>query len=652
VIVRPRRAVLAAVLVLAGSGVAARAQATDLVRPVRISSLAGDVELGWELQRQVRRPEGSPATFRQEETTSLAGIHLNVGGSFLHPALFPFALDGTLRLRRSDVDTNTGVFSGSRNADASQYTARLGFLPTRAWNAQLLATRFLQDIDSTFAPRNAIARREWRFTVRHRSRGWPLTLEIGRQRAKGIYGDPRDEIRRRWLAGTNHVGERSSTRAELRWLDYRERSSAQDYEMLRATASHLWWPDGERRLVVTTTAYGYDRNGTSSGRLVDVRQGLAWTPSRDFRSRLGAEFREQDDATTGRITTRQADASLRHVLWGSLATSVDGLVQAVELPAGGSRDVDEEGLLFDYTRHLPRGVLSFSAGRRWRYDRDVSPTRQVPGELDLAWDPGAPIILDDPGLLPDTVQVTDPEGAVVYAEGLDWELVPLDGLYEVRILDGGAIAPGTPLRITWLASTSSELEVRTRVRSRAAGWRDRSGVYFHWSRTRNDPDVLSGSAGGRVERSRDSRLRAGVARPRWRVDLVYRGHRSSILPYRMRSISASWTAPRRGLLETGLHVRHQSTSFPGREDGESRFSLAGIDLRVRRTRFQAFALLEARRERILGRAGSYLLARLDLRYRLRFFEVVLDWRHRTRDIDGSGRDGRDHVRLVLRRFFR
>ncbi len=649
---RTARLLLAVVLLLVGAARVSGAQATDLVRPVRISSLVGDVELGWELQRQVRRPEGAPATFRQEETTSLAGIHLNVGGSFLHPALFPFALDGTFRLRRSDVDTNTGIFSGSRDANASQYTARLGFLPSRPWNAQFLATRFLQDIDSTFAPRNAIARREWRLALRHRSRGWPLTFEVGRQRARGIYGDPRDETRRRWLAGTNHVGKQSSTRAEFRWLDYRERSSAQDYEMLRATASHLWWPDDERRIVVTTTAYGYERNGTANGSLVDVRQGLAWTPSRRFRSRIGAEFRDQEDAITGRTRSRQADGALRHVLWGSLATSVDALFQSVDLPAGGSRDVNEEALLFDYTRHLPRGVLSLGAGRRWRRDRDVSPSRQVPGELVLAWDPGSPILLDDPGLLPDSVQVTDPEGAIVYAEGLDWELVSLDGLFEVRVLDGGSITPGTRLRVTWLAVTSSELDVRTLVRTHVAGWRDRSGFYVHWTRTRNSPDVLAGSAAGRVERSRDSRARIGVTRPRWRLDLVYRGHRSSILPYRMRSISASWNPWHRGIVETGLHVHHQSTTFPGRENGESRFSLAGVDVRVRRTRFQAFALVEARRERILGREGSYLLARLDVRYRLRFFEVALDWRHRTRNIAGSGHDGRDHVRLVLRRFFR
>ncbi len=634
-------------LVLAASSPAAGLAQTDgLIRFLRLTSVHSYLELGYELELEKRRSPGSGRAFGEDEETFTVGLEAELAGSFLHPTWLPFSLGGTFRRRATDVDTRTGRFAGRREDDASEYRLRLGIMPEHLWSGQLLATRFVQDIDSTFVPRRTLLRREARLSFARRSRVLPLRFEIGRHRAEGLEGDPRDETRERFLAHLDYLGRRAKSRAEAEVLDVLEEFSRQDYRLLRLSANHSWHPGSARKLSLVTSLYAFDRSGTSELKNLQAAQSVDWRP-RENLLLSGSVGRQDQEDRLGTLSTTRLDSDVEHTLWGSLVTRLAVQIQRVELPQEGNQDLDELALDFDYTRHLQPGILTLRLGGRRRLDDDDLPAERAVVREDRVFDPGIPIILETPGVITSTIEVAGATGEP-FVEGFDYDVVPLGDLVEIRVLPGGSILPGETLSISYAATAGRRLEVRTVTRRFGGGWRSARGWWFRILLSRQSQDLLAGVAGGRIDQTADQQVTAGIDRPGWRANGTYHDRESEILPYVLRQLGGSWKLPLRCRLKLTLRGRFQRMSFPIRHE-ETRLELAGLDLRYRIGRLRIDGTLERWNEDVLGRQGRHFQSSLNARWRYRKIEIIGRWRRRTQRIEQGGDDDRDELRIILRR---
>ncbi|MDH3283908.1 MAG: hypothetical protein OEQ13_04145, partial [Acidobacteriota bacterium] len=506
-----------ALLVWAAAASPALGQQRGIARPVWLDRFAGYLELGYELERQERAPPLGGATFEQDEGLLLYGINADLDGGFIHPSILTFDVGGTFRRRSSDIDTSTGLFQGSRTSDASQFRARLNVFPGFRWSGEAAVSQAIQDIDSTFAPQRTIERREILLGAFNKSRVWPFRVTWRRTDTEGIEGDPRDETRDNWLARLDHIGTSSQSSARVELLEFLERSSGQDYEQVGASLSHRWRPGSRREFLLGTTLTGFDRSGTSESKNLLVGQGFNWTPSDTFDLDTALEVREQEDVL-GEIRTERASTDLRHLLWGSLTTRAGATYQRTELADEGQERLEEARVDFDYARRLPYGTFTLSWGRRLRTDDRVIAGLATVGSVEAVFDPAVPTLLDTPGLVVATILVTNLAETIVYTEGIDYELIPLNGLVELRVLAGGAISPGDGLLIRFAIEPSDLLEVRTESHRSGIGWRDATGFWVDYNRLRQSQDVLAGTADGRIDQTLDQRATTGYEGRRWRVD--------------------------------------------------------------------------------------------------------------------------------------
>ncbi|RMF77004.1 MAG: hypothetical protein D6738_00210 [Acidobacteria bacterium] len=644
---RRRRSGVILAVVLAAAG-AAHAQQSR-IRPVSISTWNGFVELGWELESSDRTtPLGSQAM--QDETTWIGGVNLKFDGSFLHPALFPFSFDGTLRARRGEIDSTNLAFSGDRDLDTSNYSARLGFFPRRRWTGEAFGNRYVQDLDSVFSPRQTLLRTEYGVIFRHGSRRWPISLRAARRSTRGIEGIDRDES---VGIGTLTLGYRDTNktgRATFEYQDYTETFSRQDYEVRRANTSWSWVGGNRRQFVWSNSAYGFDRTGTAEYRNITLASTATWRANRNLTLQGTLEGFELTDVT-GVQRTRQFEGGLDHLLWGSLQTSLDAVLRRSDLPDGGDERFDEGTLRFAYTRHLEPGTLTLEWGRRLRYDVEDRPLAERTVDESFVYDAISPIILGTPGVIPGTVEVTDDTGAIVYVEGIDYELVPVGELLELRVLPGGSILVGQTLRVRYRVTSDPSLDLLTETHLSGGGWQASNGLFVRYRRNRQAQDLRKGLGLGRIDQSTLQQASAGIERRSWRIVASWDDRESQILPYTTTRVQASWTLRASRWLGIGLRARAQRTEFPDLQD-ESTSRLAGADLSWQTRRMSLTATVEAWRDEILGRRGDHLRGSVVVRWRFRRLEVLGRWIRRYQDIEGSGIDDRDEIRVVVRRFFR
>lgn len=637
---------------LAASGCCGSAfsQTGGLIRPIRIDSYRGYVEAGYELERQGRESPTTGSSFDQDEKTLLLGLSGDLKGSFLNPALLPFSFGGTLRRRMTDIETTGGRNQGDRDQDASQFRVQLGIVPVFKWSGQLFVSRFLQDIDSTFAPRRSLLRQDERLVVSNESQSWRVRFDLGRFRAKGLEGDPRDETRNRVAAHVGHVQRNATTRLDGEVLDYEEGFSRQDYRLGRISANQSWRPGGSPKLVLNGTLDAFDRSGTSEFSSVLVGQGVEWHPLQDLRVLETFSVQNQEDLQ-GSLATRHGATEVQHTLWGSLTMRLRTELDRDSLPGEGTRDVDQASLDFDYYRHLTRGTLYLQWGRRLRLDDEELPARRSLVREDQLFQLGVPILLQQPSILPGTVLVTDPLGATVYVEGIDYELVALGDLLELRVLPGGLIQAGDTLRISYAVESSPSFHVRSLTKLAGGSWRGRSGVWVRTVRSHLSQLPLDGVEDGRIDQSLEQEYGAGIDRKRWRLSALSHSRDSRILAFRMRQYEGSFTQPLGRFSELTLRARRQRTTFPERED-DVRFQMGGLNLRVNLGKVRMDAFFERWDETIAERRGKYFQGDLVARWMFRRLELLLQGRSRTQNVDVSGKDRLDEVRFLVRRTLR
>ncbi len=117
------------------------------------------------------------------------------------------------------------------------------------------------------------------------------------------------------------------------------------------------------------------------------------------------------------------------------------------------------GLGLDYRKRIPRGVISlFYEFDRRHNNRDNQPvTLRIVNERHVLAD-GLFVLLDNPLVNPNSVEVTDESGSIIYQQNFDYIIISRGSFLEIQRLPGGQIADGSTVFVDY--STSQQTSYR------------------------------------------------------------------------------------------------------------------------------------------------------------------------------------------------
>lgn len=162
------------------------------------------------------------------------------------------------------------------------------------------------------------------------------------------------------------------------------------------------------------------------------------------------------------------DLSLRHLLWGSLETTlaVHRLDETRRLDGAEVGRLKRTGgrARVDYRRRLAAGTLHLGIGHaRSRQERRGQDTERSIANEEHLLPELAEIRLEQPDVVPGSVVVTDETGFVVYDEGVDYRLTTAAGFTWLSRVPTGSIAADERIRVDYRITLSPDLTHDTRT---------------------------------------------------------------------------------------------------------------------------------------------------------------------------------------------
>ncbi len=290
------------------------------------------------------------------------------------------------------------------------------------------------------------------------------------------------------------------------------------------------------------------------------------------------------------MTVDQSQLALEHHLYMSLRTRLYYRFSNSDQP--GVQDQRRLlGLVADYQKHIPGGLLSLSYElRRQRQDHSSVPGRLVVvDEAHELWDDRT-VLLDNPFVELGTVYVTDESGTVVYQENLDYLLIAQGAFVEIRRLPGSQIPNGGLVYVDYVAEQERSYKFKAwnrKVGGRLSFFRRAVEIYYNYYDQDYDqvsnPEVVS--LNYLVERIYGTRLQLrGV-----RLGYEKHSYNSSIIPYRYEQYDAGLLLGASARINLFVSAQYRDY-FLLRDQERQRYLSANGQLSYRLTRILKFNL--------------------------------------------------------------
>lgn len=418
-----------------------------------LGAWTGFAELRFDVQEQeTDTRDGRDTLFDREvteERLALRNTLTIVGRKFL-TVNYGF----TLGLSQSDVIADEQQEANEGTLRAFDFTAT--FLPVSPRRVTLLFNHAI-----TETPVEFVGSRE----LRNASLG--LNLGVGPRWFPGSIRLRESELestsdRGRFVRGLDQRRQRLEYTGANRWprhqvnmsymLEDLEDRVAPDFSHLSQTfnLSHRFEVLAPRLATLSSVVRYFDRGGTVATSSLYLDEVLRL----QHRKNLATSFRylaQQLDSFSGPASnSQQLIAELHHRLYESLETDV--FLGRTRTTSPGSRsDLDELGLDAVYTKTLPgRGELRARLNSRYNVRDSLLGDGQelVRGERHVARF-GVPARLERPGVIADSVVVTDSLRATIFEEGIDYELLLVGDFAEITPLEGGRIRDGQTILVEY-----------------------------------------------------------------------------------------------------------------------------------------------------------------------------------------------------------
>ncbi len=440
--------ILGLVVVWPGRAVAIKG-VVHLGRRVVLGDFGGDLELGLDRdQRKQDQPQAGGGFTPQEatQTTWREAIGLHTRGFVYHPRFLIFRLKGRWTLQQGQ-ESGTGQ-RDNVNARLTDYSADGTFLQAHPYSLDLLSNRTTSIVDSTFTPQRVVTRRESQVALRLKRLRMPTTFRLRRassvQQGTFPYQERHDQA---------HMDSQY-------WADTSRATFTYDYDSQDSTslANNLV---SHRAFLTVAADLDPEYDGRANGEAEIFRQSgnvlvqrnrgegrFHWAFSDTVTSDLTAEV---DNETIRRSNLMRVGlhGQLHHRLYQSLFTTFSGRVERLTIDAGLENEVGGVAAV-TYRKQIPGGVLAIElhGGRSYTSDSGFGGQGQRVDEPHTIPVEGV-VALDQPGVLGETVVVTDPTGLIFYVRGVDYDLFESRGTTLLTTRFGGRLRPGRSIVVDY-----------------------------------------------------------------------------------------------------------------------------------------------------------------------------------------------------------
>jgi len=417
-----------------------------------------------------RRPGGELGLSAVGRSTSTAGrtglrtlayrqwLSLPFWGSIVHPRLFQYSLLLAPSFRQEDTK---GAESLTIARDLGvNLTAQL--LPEMPLSATVAFLRSSGDADGSNSE-GSYRQRALTGIVSFQNAYFPMTLRVGEQRWRSEWSDPVVPLpfMQRYVNRSMRLSG-SSRRLEVLWeqTSHDDQVGQEDFEGSVLQARHnLEWGKGSR----LSTTWG--RNQRLGSNPFDRRtwvQGLQLQHTEGISSR----FQLQRITTGGPEVSTSSTRFYGYTFQARISPAFSGSFGASlhRTSFGSTQDRGFEfGPRLTFRTNLPAEVV-LTAGASTNYE---SRERTDGGEGDVqAFDEPHKIdetrraVLDNLDALIETVVVRSADGVTLYADGVDYRLVPVGSQVDIIVLADGRITIGETLLISYRYRVPIELPAK------------------------------------------------------------------------------------------------------------------------------------------------------------------------------------------------
>ncbi len=461
---------------------------------LRLGTWSGEVELGYETERQQTHSGASPEidlTHRRQRER--LGIR-NQGFSVLDPRLFTGSLGLTFDLFQ-DQDRFDGTAT-SRQGKLTGYSFDSTLFAEKPYSGTIFANRTQNFLTQPFGGRTQIdyENRGAAFRLREDSflKDWGIPYFSSNLRAY-------QEHIKESTTGLGQTFQRDELRNVLSFDGHKGFETADlDLRYELNDLNNLAFAPGSFQTQMANLAYSRDF-GPALNRRWDsrlsyfTRTGLApmtfLTSDEHLRidhyKNLFTDYRylfTSIDTQAGTTATHNGIFHVQHRLYNNLTTTALASALRQGLPAG-TRSSDAGQVDFNYQRGLPRNGQVFAhTGGRYQLDENNLQTSQISviDEAHGAPSPlggGAGFLLNQSFVIASTIVVVDTRGGarLPTTPGVDYDIVAEGNLIRiVPLLSSLVIQPGDPLVVSYTYEVDPSLKYTT-----ASGWLN-AGMDFRW----------------------------------------------------------------------------------------------------------------------------------------------------------------------------
>jgi len=457
------------VMALACPVARANDEAPQLLR-LQVSDM--DVATEWINEAEKRSTGADGTIYDRDRQDFRPTFGFLLRGSVFHSYLLDFDLDVDLGISEEDEKIRLPqAETVTRRRDDSnpfeRYDANLSILKQKPYAVKFFGSRHVTRQDNDFFTRYTLERERYGAQAGYSS-GWiPFGVSVAHVDEDETDTDrPRDRKEdnlRVWAS--NSRGRWGQTHATFDREDFTRRETG--IPTVRGIRESASLRDQERflddRALLLLNLYYTDLDSTfNQSRSLSVREHLRVEHAERLRSEYTFDFgrRDSGDARSDRTDMR---AAVHHRLYDSLFSSAEADYRFAD---ESGVDTRRFGGGFDerYTKRLGSiGNLLLGVGMQLHQeDREASGSAVVVTDESVTLRDGDVAFLNQPGVDPTSVRVTDPTGTIVYREGFDYRLDLRGGLATIERVIGSTILNGERVLVSYAAAGQSSDDFLTR----------------------------------------------------------------------------------------------------------------------------------------------------------------------------------------------
>lgn len=468
------------------------------IAPFRITEQ--DPELVFEFDYfNEKQSQGEDSELDYTNTTLQQYLYYRLRAYVYHPRFLDIHARLKLGLLEQWIERSGGLDEGSDSSVSflDGYDIYLYFLRDHPiLSATLFANRDEAPVLQLFTDLQTLENERQGFILNWKHGPFPMDFSYSRTeiREKGIdsYSQANYDIFEYTVR--NQIGERIRSELRYRYTDYMQQFRAEnrliDLERETELQSHdvnflnTIYLDDLRRSYLTSSLRYFTQSGTTEFDNYYWRERLNLRHTKNFSTYYLVNWLK-NELPESTVETWTAEAGLEYQLYESLRFHFDVHGRWTDFDGSSEDEVGVTGRI-DYRKRTPWGLLTMGYGRTIdkisRSGRSVS--RPIIDEQ-LTLDSILFTFLSEPGVIPDTIVVTDPTGTIEYVENFDYITLIQGQRVGLRVLPGGTLNDGDTVLVDYEIIFTQDIDYRNDYQTLYARYAferylKNLAIYYRW----------------------------------------------------------------------------------------------------------------------------------------------------------------------------